>query len=258
MTNFHEELAGFCNDLLINYPGAKSYRDYVFNRLSISNIIKYNIGYFPNNNEINILLDKFDEQSLIDNKILYKPRYDNDVSDMSYYDKSSLFFTDHRLIIPFYNTYSKILAFAGRTILSEKDRQDLGISKYKNEIFNKSDYLFNLDKAIDDIKINNNIIIVEGQFDCISCVENGINNVVAIGSSNLSTKQFALILRYTNNILLILDNDDSGKKGSNLILNKYSKYANIKIINLPNSYKDVDDFLKDNSASDFQMFVDID
>jgi DNA primase len=256
MPNFHEALAEYCNSLLKEYPAAKVYKDYIKTRLSDKTIDEYSIGYFPSNYEISILLDKFDENVLIENKILFKSKWDNG-SSISVRDKYSLFFSDHRLIIPFRDTYGKIIAFAGRTIISEDERQNIGISKYKNEIFNKSDYLFNLDKAWKNIKNENKVFLVEGQFDCISCVEKNIHNVVSINSSSLSAKQFALILRYTDNIYLLLDNDDSGNKGRELIANKYGKYANIHNVFLPKPYKDVDEFFKTNSYNDFRMFVDI-
>jgi DNA primase len=257
MTNFYECLAELCLELLNSYPGANVHKNYILNRLSQNTINKYMIGYFPGNNESNLLLDKFDLDLLINKKLIYKNYYDTDISNICIKENRNTFFSEHRLVIPFLDTYGKVIAFAGRSILSEKERQELGIPKYKNEVFNKSDYLFNMNNAKEEIINKDYIFLVEGQFDCISCVDNGINNVVALGSSSLSAKQFALILRYTNNIYMLLDNDEGGLKGRDLILKKYSKYANIKNVFLPKSYKDVDDFFKDNSVLDFQLFADI-
>ena len=88
---------------------------------------------------------------------------------------------------------------------------------------------------------------MEGQFDCIQAHANKIENVVALGSSNISFEQLALLLRYTNNIVLLLDNDEAGAEGRRLAVEKYGKYCNLINKYIPLGFKDLDEFIKDNS-----------
>lgn len=64
--------------------------------------------------------------------------------------------------------------------------------------------------------------------------------------------QLALIARYTTNINLLLDNDEAGEKGRSRILNKFSKFVNIKNYYIPEPFKDIDDYL--NGNSDLSLF----
>jgi DNA primase len=58
------------------------------------------------------------------------------------------------------------------------------------------------------------------------------------------------LLRYTNNIVLLLDNDEAGEKGRNLIINKFGKFANIQNMYIPPSYKDIDEYIKSENITD--------
>ena len=97
--------------------------------------------------------------------------------------------------------------------------------------------------------------IVEGQFDVIKSYEAGLNNVVALGNSNMSYNQFCLITRYTDNIFLLLDNDEAGEKGRKRIIDCFSKFANIRNFFLPDPYKDIDEFFSNNSLNDLSFIL---
>ena len=59
--------------------------------------------------------------------------------------------------------------------------------------------------------------------------------------------QFSLICRYTNNLYLLLDNDEAGNKGRDAIHKKYGNFANIKNGFIPPPYKDIDEYLSSKS-----------
>jgi DNA primase len=84
----------------------------------------------------------------------------------------------------------------------------------------------------------------------IKADEYGLDNVVSIGSASLSDYQFSLITRYTDNIHLLLDNDEAGERGRKRIMDRFKQYANIINFYLPQEYKDVDEYLtKDENKS---------
>jgi DNA primase len=53
-------------------------------------------------------------------------------------------------------------------------------------------------------------IVVEGEFDMISCYKHGIKNVVAVKGSAVTRDQLALLKRFTQHLILALDADFSG------------------------------------------------
>ena len=86
-------------------------------------------------------------------------------------------------------------------------------------------------------------------------MEKGLRNIVALGNANMTYYQFSVITRYTNNIFLLLDNDEAGEKGRKRIVDLFGKYANIRNFYLPDPYKDIDEFLSNNSAESLSFIV---
>ena len=91
--------------------------------------------------------------------------------------------------------------------------------------------------------------------DVISAQDKGMENVVALGSSSMAFDQLVLLTRYTENIIVMLDNDDAGKIGSKKILNDFGKFANIKLAELPKGYKDLDEFFATNDLESLEIVL---
>lgn len=234
----YEKILSHLNYLLNNYPNeAKKYLD---KRCSQSNFV---FGYFPKN--INLITDFISIQELKDLKLIRSQESHSHISYNNYFD-------NYELIIGFKDLYGKVISLIGRTL---QDHKELNISKYKNTQYKKSKHLFGLYESLPYIKENDYIIFTEGQFDVIKAFDKNIRNIVAVGSSNISQDQFLLANRFTNNIYLALDNDDAGKIGSERFIAKYGNYCNVKFLNFPKEYKDVDEFLTNNSKEDFENLL---
>ena len=168
-----------------------------------------------------------------------------------------------RLIVPIRDAHGRLIALAGRqlpdyielTIKSfwdtysyEPSKADDRISKWMkgkwiNEPYQKSKHLFNLDKAKEYIRESNFVYIVEGYFDVLVLRQNGINNVVALCGTALSDFHLALLYRYCNRIVLLLDGDIAGKLATDKIFQKLSENNFIgKSLYLPEKC-DPDDFV---------------
>lgn len=241
-----------CQFLLHHYPEAQDTRSYLDSRLSLESQNKFQFGYFPNLNNLKVLTSLIGDQILRDVKIFYS----KDIED-SLYPRTVNFsyFNDYPIIMPFKDSYGHIVALVGRSLLSELDRKNKNISKYKNTIFTKGNYLFGMYENKQSIINNNMVYIVEGQFDVIKAYEKGLRNIVGLGSSNMTAYQFSIINRYTNNIILLLDNDEAGEKGRKRIMDKFGKYANIQNFYLPDNYKDIDEFLSINNYEDLSFII---
>jgi DNA primase len=243
-----------CQFLLQNYPDAQDCKTYLDSRLTEESQNKFQFGYFPNTFNIKVLTSMIGEDTLKDNKLFYS----RDISDaLSSRIVNFSYFEDYPLIMPFKDAYGQIIALVGRSLLSDQDRKSKNVSKYKNTVFPKGNYLFGLYENKESIVENNMVYIVEGQFDVIKANEKGLKNVVGLGNSNLTAYQFSLISRYTDNLILLLDNDEAGEKGRSRIVDKFGKFANIQNFYLPDGYKDIDEYLSTNSLDNHAFVIKI-
>jgi DNA primase catalytic core len=238
------QLVSSCNFLLNNFAPAQLVKDYLNQRLSQQSQDAFQFGYFPDITNLPALTSLIDESALKELKLLYSKSIEDTLSHRII---NLLYFENYPLIIPFKDHYGNIVALVGRTLLPEDERKKSNISKYKNTIFQKGNFLFGLYENKKSIINENMVYVVEGQFDVIKAYEHNFNNVVALSNSNMSDYQLAILTRYTNNIFLLLDNDEAGEKGRKRIINKYSKFANIKNLYLPEQYKDIDEYFSNNS-----------
>lgn len=250
--NCFDDVISCCRDLLINYPGAKNVADYANNRLSKCGQEVFSFGYFPPNDDMQILTSVVGEECLKKLDLIYPLEVLDGASNRKIMHSM---LRNHNLVMPYRDAYGNIVAVVGRSILDDNARSIANIPKYKNTYFLKRNHLFGLYEGKKSIVKNNLVYIVEGQFDCITAHDKGLTNVVALGSSGMTFEQFAFITRYTDNIVLLLDNDNAGKAGTERILKLYSHRANIKNAKLPDGIKDIDEFLSNNSVEDLQFVI---
>lgn len=116
-----------------------------------------------------------------------------------------------RLIFPIKDARGNVIGFSGRVLES-----DVKEAKYINTpetiLYHKRETLYGIDSAKDSIKKENNVFIVEGEFDVLSPFQLGISNIVAIKGSALTREQLLLLKRYTSKITLVLDSDTAGEE----------------------------------------------
>lgn len=234
MTSDFDPIVFACSELLNNFPPASKTKNYIDNRLSKETQEKFQFGYFPVNEHLSIL------QNMVGKDILFKDKcnliYDKVIDNRK--ERHGVL-EEHNLILPYKDLYGNIIGLVGRTIQSDEEREISGLAKYKNTSFDKGKNLFGLDLARKSMIEKKFVYIVEGQIDLIRAQESGISNIVALGSSNMTFEQVALILRYCDKIVLLLDNDEAGIKGAAKIKDYFDNDIKINIGKLPNGYKDM-------------------
>lgn len=159
-----------------------------------------------------------------------------------------------RVIFPIHGQSGKVLAFAGRTLSTDKK-----IAKYLNspesEVYHKSSVLYGIYHAKKEIQRKDNCFLVEGYTDVMSLHQSGIENVVASSGTSLTQGQIRLIKRFTENITVIYDGDNAGIKASlrgiDLIL---AEGLNVKTLLLPDG-EDPDSFAKSMGASELMDYI---
>ena len=246
-----DKIVESCRFLLNNYPEARPSKSYLDSRLTEKSQEIFQFGYFPGVENMSVLTDLVSEDELRKEKLLFT----REIEDSLFPRKvQSCYFEDYPLVLPFRNVYGQPVGLVGRTLLGEDERKLKKISKYKNtlesSVFKKGNLLFGLYENKQHILDRNSVYIVEGQFDVIKASEIGLRNIVALGNSSMTSYQFSVISRYSNNIFLLLDNDEAGEKGRKRIVNKFGQFANIRNFYLPDDYKDIDEYITNGGISD--------
>lgn len=159
-----------------------------------------------------------------------------------------------RVMFPIHNLAGRVIAFGGRVL-----KTDAKTAKYVNspesEIYHKSNILYGIYHAKQEIAKQDRCILVEGYTDVISMFQAGITNVVASSGTALTVGQINLIERFTKNITIIYDGDAAGIKASvrgiDLVL---EQGMNVKVLLLPDG-DDPDSFARKHSTEELTAYI---
>lgn len=122
-----------------------------------------------------------------------------------------------RLMFPIRNRRGEYIAFGARAL--SDDQQPKYLNSPDSPIFSKSDTLYGLDFAKDEIRRENLAIIVEGYTDVVVAHQEGFKNVVASLGTALTEKQLSQLARLTKRYALALDADEAGAAATERGLN---------------------------------------
>ncbi|MBD1848591.1 DNA primase [Leptolyngbya sp. ST-U4] len=218
-------------------------------QLSETTIQQFQLGYAPAGWQTlygYLVEQKGFAVQLVEQAGLIVPRQEG----KGYYDR----FRD-RLMIPIHDLQGRVIGFGGRSL---GDEQPKYLNSPETELFDKGKTLFALDKARGAIAKSDRAVVVEGYFDVIALHAAGITNVVASLGTALSLHQVRQLLRYTESkqIVFNFDADAAGVKAAERAIGEvadlaYQGEVQLRILNLPQG-KDPDEFLKANSAADYQ------
>jgi DNA primase len=158
-----------------------------------------------------------------------------------------------RLMFPIFNPSGKVIAFAGRILGQEKT------AKYINSpqtiVYNKSEVLYGIHMARNEIRKKSSAILVEGYTDVLSLFQAGIGNVVASSGTALTPEQVRLVHRYGDTLLMIYDSDAAGQaamiRGMDIAI---SEGLDLRMLELPDG-EDPDSFVRQFGAQAFEKYV---
>ncbi|MGD0328319.1 MAG: DNA primase [Minisyncoccia bacterium] len=121
----------------------------------------------------------------------------------TYYDRFR-----NRLLFPIRDAAGRVVAFTGRALSPDESAKYL--NSPETELYRKSEILFGMDRARDAIRTRGFTMLVEGQMDVLLVHQAGFGNAVALSGTALSEKHCALMKRYSENLMLVLDADAAG------------------------------------------------
>ncbi|VVA43418.1 DNA primase [Candidatus Roizmanbacteria bacterium] len=197
------QLAGeYFHYILKKTDFGKKAREYLESRLLNKSIIdKFEFGYSPSSwDSLKLFLKKkkYEEEEMFENGLLVKSERG------SYYDRFR-----GRLMFPLKDSRNNVLGFSGR-ILDGNDKEAKYVNTPETSIYHKRECLFGINLAIEEIKKQKNVYIVEGELDMIMPYQHGYSNFVAIKGTALTNEQLKLLKRYTDKITLMMDADIAG------------------------------------------------
>ncbi|MFL5527232.1 MAG: DNA primase [Gemmatimonadaceae bacterium] len=232
--------AAYFQKILWDDPLGAPARDYLAQRdISREVAEQFGIGFAPR--EIGLLRNYmttlgFDETRLIAAGLLIKgedeteprPRFRN------------------RLMFPILDAMSRNIGFGGRLL-------GPGEPKYLNSpesaVFSKGKTLYALNWAKNDIRREDQVLVVEGYFDVVRLLTAGISTVVAPMGTALTEGQSAALRKLTKNVFLLYDSDKAGlqatfRSGDELL----RQGAAVRVVTLPEG-EDPDTFVKNHGAA---------
>jgi len=172
----------------------KKFHDYIATRnWTDETIQQFKIGYFPPSLlslKVKVTNDGGEYEDLIEGGIVK--------------DSWSIF--SDRIIFPIWDQWGEEIAITGR-VLDEKKKP-----KYFNTFYEKGKTLYGLNFAIDEIVRTKRVYVWEGNADVVTSHQFGLKNAVGCQGTAFSEDHFILLSRYAEEIILVFDNDNGGKK----------------------------------------------
>jgi DNA primase len=151
-----------------------------------------------------------------------------------------------RIIFPLFDHRGNVTGFSARAL--DDNNQPKYLNTKETTVYHKGSMFFGLNGAKEEIKLKQDAIIVEGEFDMISLFMEGIKNVVAIKGTALTENQVNLLARFTPKVTLCLDQDNAGFEATRRSLEIIEKKGLTTAIIVTTDGKDPDEAIKNNPA----------
>jgi len=129
-----------------------------------------------------------------------------------------------RLVIPIEDEAGRLVGYAGRSLDGSEPRYRFPAG------FAKSQVVFNLQRAA--ATRQSTVIVVEGFFDCLKVHQAGFGSVVALMGSDLYEPQREMLVRRFRQIVVMLDGDAAGRRGSAAVAARLSADCAVRTVQL--------------------------
>lgn len=233
---------------LLEAPEAKQARAYLASRKISSEILtKYNIGYAPSVEAAGweYLGSRLNsEERAVAEKTGLQVRKEG----RNGYDR----FRD-RIMFPIYDLRGRVCGFGGRIV---GDGQPKYMNSPESEVYDKSNLLLGLFQGQESIRKKKRALMVEGNFDLLSLVVHGCDNVVAPLGTALTRQQLKLLKRFSEDVILLFDGDDAGVKAATRAVPFFlNEQINGKVALLPTGH-DPDTFIQEKGKAELDRLLD--
>ena len=151
-----------------------------------------------------------------------------------------------RLMFPILDSMGRNIGFGGRILGSGEPKY---LNSPESTVFSKGKTLYGLNWAKNDIRREDQVLVVEGYFDVVRLMAAGATTVVAAMGTALTDAQAAALRKLTKNVFLLYDSDKAGlqatfRSGDELLRQGVA----VRVVTLPDG-DDPDTFVKSHGAA---------
>lgn len=233
------------NQLLIDRAGAPALRYLKHRGVQLKTLRSFQLGYAKSGRRelIKAATDKgFTIQQLIDTGLIRDE--DRGPQDRFW----------NRVLFPIYNERGIPVGFGGRSLSEE--HQPKYLNSPATVLYDKSNILYNLNKARQSIYKKQHVLLVEGYMDVLMLFQSGIENVVASSGTALSENHANLLKRFAPEVIIVYDGDASGFQAAQRGLHRLlAAGLRVRIALLPMG-EDPDSFTRQHGATAFTELTD--
>lgn len=244
--NFYKlmgEVFSFYSFNLKNSEKGQTALSYLYKRQMTDELIDhFKLGYAPTHGDTlyQVLKDKGYAVSDMIKLGVVKQK-----DDGSFYD----LFSD-RIIFPITNPKGLVVGLSGRTMSAKESVKY--INSPETVIFKKGLLLYHLHEALNEIRIEKQVVLYEGFFDVISSYSAGVKNGVATMGTALTKDQAKLIRSVAPSVIIAYDGDMAGLKASDHAIPILEKESlKVEVLSIPEKM-DPDDFVKSYGPEKFE------
>src|SRR3954470_1729617 len=146
-----------------------------------------------------------------------------------------------RLMFPILDQMGRNIGFGGRLLGPGEPKY---LNSAESPVFSKGKTLYGLNWAKNDVRREDQVLVVEGYFDVVRLMAAGVTTVVGAMGTALTDAPAALLRKLTKNVFLLYDSDKPGLKatfrsGDELL----RQGASVRVVTLPEG-EDPDSFVK--------------
>ena len=193
------QVATFFHRQFRNNPEAQKAIEYFKSRGVGGEVAKdFLLGYAPD--QWHILEAQFNREALLRAGLLVK----ND--DGNIYDRFR-----GRVMFPIRDRRGRVVGFGGRVL-------DDSLPKYLNspetQVFQKNREVYGLHESLEKNAKPRRILVVEGYMDVVVLQQYGIDHVVAVLGTAISTTHLDLLFRFTSELVFCFDGDSAGRQAA--------------------------------------------
>ncbi len=153
----------------------------------------------------------------------------------------------HRLIFPILDLQDRPVAFGGRAL---DDTPPKYLNSRETAVFVKGKMLYALSWAREAIRQRDEVVVVEGNMDVLTCHQFGITHAVATLGTSLTLDQVMVLKRFAGKAVLVYDADAAGQAAMERAMSLFEEAdLPVRVVVLPSA--DPDEFLRTEGPEKF-------
>lgn len=160
-----------------------------------------------------------------------------------------------RVMFPIFDLQGRPVAVGGRILPGGEGKGGKYINGPETRLFSKSRQLYGLSLARDAIVRQKRVMVMEGYTDVIAARQAGIEPVVAVLGTALGESHIAILKRFAESVVLVLDGDTAGQKRADEVLEMFvGAEVDLRVLTLPDG-QDPADFISREGREAFEHLV---